>query len=658
MFFKKQTKKEEEAREKEDVCVLKLKSSELTKENVEKLFFKYHETLLVIGYVSPHINFQNVANTIKKYLKSETKLILVSTAGELCNFNLNIPLNSVYVDAGEIWDDIVLISFSSYMFDDVYIATVDIGSEKEANKRVEEIKRNLDTINVPFKLNHNDTLAYTIIDGLSAAESFFIEAIYKSKKFPILFVGGSAGGKLDFKNTYIYDNSSVVQNKAVIIFLKLSEKIKYGIFKTQNVTKTSRSFVVAESNLFERYVVSIFDEESKEIINILDKLCEIFGCSIDEINRYLTQYTFGIEIEDELFIRSVAKIDKENKRLYFFCDIDSGDRLFLLKLTDFISTTNEDFKKFIATKTKPICAIFNDCILRRLLNSDQLNLLNFKDIKVVGFSTFGELLGVNINQTLTSIFFFENDDDKKFFDEYVDNFPIKYAMFDKYFLYRKYTKEVIKGKIKQEMLDDIEDNIEILSNYLGIFKELSKDMENIESLMNELKNKYTALKVGIEEFIEKNQNLNQSLNTLDGNAKDIMTIIEAIHDIADKTNLLALNAAIEAARAGEHGRGFAVVADEIRKLAEETQKSLNVSKSHIDLIKNGVTNIVYEFNNSIENINEYILNLSIVAEQMDKLIEIINNSTNRINSFKLEFEKLIKKNKKITKKSIYLKKII
>ncbi|MFJ8259233.1 methyl-accepting chemotaxis protein [Peribacillus asahii] len=75
----------------------------------------------------------------------------------------------------------------------------------------------------------------------------------------------------------------------------------------------------------------------------------------------------------------------------------------------------------------------------------------------------------------------------------------------------------------------------------------------------------------IHESVVESDNMIQSLNE---RSQQIGAILDVITEIANQTNLLALNAAIEAARAGEQGKGFAVVAEEVRKLAEQSQRSV------------------------------------------------------------------------------------
>ena len=139
----------------------------------------------------------------------------------------------------------------------------------------------------------------------------------------------------------------------------------------------------------------------------------------------------------------------------------------------------------------------------------------------------------------------------------------------------------------------------------------------------------------------------QTISNLEGQNKEIASIVETITSISSKTNLLALNAAIEAARAGEYGRGFSVVAEEIGKLAFQSSDSakkitgivVNIQsqiKSVYDDVQKGSSSVggihsysiesektFHYINSNIEKLLKGIANINLVASGLKNESKII-----------------------------------
>ena len=100
-----------------DIKTAYLAKSELTALRLKELVDVAEGAALVLGFVSPDLDVPEVARLIKAEIPSSTKLLLMTTSGELCRAPGS---QTLYCEASEHRGKVLLQSFSKRMMANMY----------------------------------------------------------------------------------------------------------------------------------------------------------------------------------------------------------------------------------------------------------------------------------------------------------------------------------------------------------------------------------------------------------------------------------------------------------------------------------------------------------------------------------------------------------
>ena len=590
-----------------DVAVCYLHRSEIARENLAPIASLPDGAALVLGFVSPDLDLTDVGRAVQQALGKEVRVVLMTDAGELCRPQGSATL---YQEAGEGRARVLLQGYSRRMIEGIFTMRVPLHSQDlKADRidmslevRLQAIKSELERHTPPFRISLYHTFALVYIDGLSRSETFLMQALYESRKFPCPYIGGSSAPDAHGR-ACVYDGEASLEDHAVITLVRLRRGYRYGIFKTQAVEKTDTSFIIDKASTALRSVETL-QLSSGETLPALEALKRTLGVhSAADLDAAMQKYTFASDINEDFFIRSVSALDHARGRLNLYCDIVTGERLHLMKRGSLADTLAKGLADFQRGKPAPLGGILNDCILRRLCYASETGHIDeFRDVPVAGFSSFGEIAGLHVNETLTALFFYHVPSGVSFCDDYIDNFASIYADCDAFFFRRMIDRQAHVGALKDDLVAMFRDYQQKIPAIIASITRISDEVHAIQAALKNLSDGSAEQKQLFAQIVRQGEEIGPTLEKLAQDTKRIDEVIRLIADIASQINLLALNATIEAARAGEAGRGFAVVAQEVSKLSGTTQENLTASDEAVRKLLNEVHKIdaIMEANEEME----------------------------------------------------------
>ena len=157
--------------------------------------------------------------------------------------------------------------------------------------------------------------------------------------------------------------------------------------------------------------------------------------------------------------------------------------------------------------------------------------------------------------------------------------------------------------------------------------------KSVAQCINNTRQLVLAIQTQLHDQVARMQGTTTDSRTLVGAVRNIDVVSDTIKNIASQTTLLALNAAIEAARAGEAGRGFAVVAQEVRKLAEQSNNSIETIRKSIGDVQSIADRIAPAMEGSVRMTDE-------IQKKMNEILSSVEEETTAVDTLARELQQL------------------
>jgi signal transduction histidine kinase/CheY-like chemotaxis protein len=302
--------------------------------------------------------------------------------------------------AGAVESGITVMSLSFDEVEQVYSSFqegVKTDPIKTAKNAIADLKQQTKGENI----NPDEYLGLLFFDGLCLGE-LIVKEFSLEQSFNMAFVGGAAADELTFTKTFVGIGDRLSGDGLAVLILKM--KIPFFFNHYVHYIPTDTSFSITRVETMKRIAWEINGEPAAQFY------AKQIG--IDDINKLdagvFSKHPVGLKLGDSIYVRSPNAVI-EGKGLQFYCYIEAGTRVFLLKQGDIIEHTKNGLAE--AAQFLPGiqgCLLFN-CVLRYLeiRELDKLDAFNnvFSQCQMVGFNTYGEELFTHHNQTLTAVFF-------------------------------------------------------------------------------------------------------------------------------------------------------------------------------------------------------------------------------------------------------------